>query len=95
MDLIYRRPWLTVFAINAVALALVGAVTAWWTGEVPLATKVFLIAPVAALLFTLKQTWWWNGKNPSDAIWRKRFVQMTAIWGAVFVILAFILFGVH
>ena len=91
--LIYRRPWLTVFGINAIALFLVGVILAVWERDASLLTKGAVIAPIGALAFTLKQTWWWDDKNPPDAIWLKRFIQTGAIWGVVLVVLGFVLLG--
>ncbi|MGN6059503.1 MAG: hypothetical protein ACTHOI_13085 [Sphingomicrobium sp.] len=95
IDIIYKRPWLTVVGINSAAVLLLCAVIAWWVGDAAVIGKTLVIAPIVAALFTIKLARGWYDKAPDDAVWRKRFLQTGAIWGVVLVILAFILIGIH
>ena len=95
IDIVYKRPWLTLFGINLVALLLFSAIIASWAGDASLLNKGLLVSPIGALIATNRLSWGWRAGNQEQWVWRKRYLQAVVMWAVVFIVLAFILLGMH
>ena len=93
IDILYRRPWLTVFGINLLALLILIAVITGWADDASLLKRELWVAPIGALILTMRLSWGWQSADQS--VWRKRYMKAAVIWAMVFVVLGFVLLGMH
>jgi hypothetical protein len=80
-----------IFGINWLAMMSLVAIVTWWSGDFSMLKEGAIIAVVAAAAITARLSWGWTDKRAGEAVWRYRSLQAGAIWGAVFVVLGFVL----